>query len=70
MFVAVGRDEARFSSPDGINWTKRRFGQAYQVELRAAAYGLGYFVTNRKISSDGISWTSANHGLNDMIFTD
>jgi hypothetical protein len=59
LLVAVGDNAAIYTSPDGVNWTRRTVG--FNQWLRGVAFGGGRFVTvgaNGFIatSTDGVNW--------------
>ena len=46
LFVAVGGPDAVFTSPDGITWTLRRYGQSIPPQYFGVSYGNGTFVVS------------------------
>jgi hypothetical protein len=70
LFVAVGRDGAILTSPDGVNWTARTSGTSNWLE--GVAYGNGLFVAVGQggtilTSPDGVSWTRQTSGTSNRL---
>ncbi len=65
LLAAVGDNAAIYTSPDGVNWTRRTVG--FSQWLRGVAFGGGRFVTVGEngfiaTSTDGVNWSPVAGG--------